>query len=129
MFEIQWADVSQVQRTVQKEEAQEDLWLATAQQAHTRTIDTWRAPELKLRWLKLGEKLGAGKLGVVFKAINLDNGEFMAVKEFHHPIASAEVQSRLKKEVKILSSVKNVRQTKILQSFHRRTLTSSSSGS
>ena len=41
--------------------------------------------QLKMRYVKVGPKLGSGQFGTIHKAINVDSGKFMAVEILEQP--------------------------------------------
>ncbi|KAJ5799399.1 uncharacterized protein N7518_001467 [Penicillium psychrosexuale] len=74
-------------------------------------IHTAGPRQLEIRYIKV-DQLGSGHFGVVHKVINVDTGEFLAVKIFQKPEqASKEVEWReslyyaLKREVETLSKI------------------------
>lgn len=82
--------------------------------------------QLKMRYVKIGDKLGAGAFAEVFKAINVDSGELMAVKILKSPVGKTEKDREkwrrsmyyaLKREVEILARIKHV--SKILKPLSR----------
>ncbi|KAH6884922.1 kinase-like domain-containing protein, partial [Thelonectria olida] len=60
----------------------------------------------KMRYVS-GGVLGAGQFGVVYKAVNVDSGKFMAVKKMVRParVAQQEEWMKLRREVEILSRI------------------------
>ncbi|EXF86240.1 hypothetical protein CFIO01_02299 [Colletotrichum fioriniae PJ7] len=69
-------------------------------------IHTPRSQQPKLRYAKIGNKLGAGQYGEVFKAVDVDSGILMAVKILHRkasPVSS--VWKNVKREIEILSRI------------------------
>lgn len=84
-------------------------------------IHTSRSEQTKIRFQKIGNKIGAGQFGEVYKAVDLDSGKLMAVKILQPPPAAEtlETESKLyqqtKREVESLSRVSCV--SKISLSF------------
>ena len=97
----------------------DDLETVLPSQMQTR-IHTPGPRQLEIRYTKL-DQLGAGHFGVVHKVINVDTGEFLAVKIFEKPEqASKEAGWRqslyyaLKREVETLSQISHVSNPSIL---------------
>ena len=94
----------------------DDLETVPPSQMQTR-IHTPGPRQLTMRYLKV-DRLGAGQFGVVYKAINIDTGKFLAVKIFQRPEqASAQAAWKesmyyaLKHEVEALSHINHVSNT------------------
>lgn len=64
----------------------------------------------KMRYATIGDSLGSGQFGIVYKAVNLDSGKLMAVKIMERPARPAQQQEwmKLKREVEILSRISRV---------------------
>jgi serine/threonine protein kinase len=64
----------------------------------------------KIRWQQIGDSLGAGKFGPVYKALNLYSGKIMAVKVMRRPPGpdGDHLWGMLKREVEILSRISHV---------------------
>ena len=65
---------------------------------------------------KLGDKLGSGGFGCVYKALNQRNGEFQAIKILKIGKESHSLEN-LKKEVKLLLKLKHSNIVKYVDSF------------
>ncbi|KAH8669292.1 kinase-like domain-containing protein [Ilyonectria robusta] len=60
----------------------------------------------KTRYATIGDSLGSGQFGIVYKAVNLDTGKLMAVKIMERPAGPAQQEwMKLKREVEILSRI------------------------
>ncbi|KAH0425482.1 hypothetical protein CcaCcLH18_10941 [Colletotrichum camelliae] len=69
-------------------------------------IHTPRSQHPKVRYAKIGNKLGAGQYGEVFKAIDVDSGTLLAVKILHLKASPASpIWKNVKREVEILSRI------------------------
>lgn len=60
-----------------------------------------------IRFSKRGE-IGRGSFGRVFKAVNIDSGEHIAIKEMQTPSVQSRERQMLKQEVEILSHISHV---------------------
>lgn len=103
----------------------DELETVLPSQRQTR-IHTPGLQQLKMRYTKVAT-LGSGQFGVVYKAIDIDTGRFLAVKILQQPVqASKEAEWRqslyyaLKREVETLSQISHVRNPSV---FSRSELT------
>jgi len=83
-------------------------------------IHTPGPQQLKMRYATIGDRLGAGQFGEVFKAIDADSGKLMAVKILKQPGRATQKQQEewrqamnhtLKREVEILAKLSHVSKT------------------
>jgi hypothetical protein len=67
----------------------------------------------QMRYKKIGEALGSGQFGDVYKAVDADTGRLMAVKIIKRPTGASEriAFNTLKREVEILSMLSHVSET------------------
>jgi hypothetical protein len=128
-FELVWhRDPTQTVEKIKNYEAR--LWRQEGTPHLARTVDEtptillsqWKTRpytlgQLKMRYVKVGAPLGSGQFGAVHKAIDVDSGNFMAVKIIER-LASASKQEHeewknslyyaLRREVETLSSISHV---------------------
>ncbi|KAK2611908.1 hypothetical protein QQS21_002014 [Conoideocrella luteorostrata] len=73
---------------------------------HTRTPIHTPGPEERM-WIRYSkrEKLGSGSFGEVWKVVNIDSGEYLAVKHVTVPDIHSQEYVRVQREVKTLSCV------------------------
>lgn len=69
---------------------------------------------LRMRYVTIGEPLGVGQFGAVYKSIDVDSGKFMAVKQLRRPAVMSHEGWRqslyytVKREVETLSRINHV---------------------
>jgi serine/threonine protein kinase len=97
----------------------DDLETVPPSQMQTR-VHTPGPRQLTLRYMKV-DRLGAGQFGVVYKALNVDTGKFLAVKIIQRPEQPSEEAGwketwyyALKREVETLSQISHVSNTCML---------------
>jgi hypothetical protein len=76
------------------------------------TIHTSLPSQQEMRWRKIGGSLGAGRYGEVYRVVDCDNGNLMAVKILKPPAVASEqweiFRTLLKREVENLSRISHV---------------------
>lgn len=82
--------------------------------------------QLKMRYVKVGPKLGSGQFGTVHKAIDVDSGKFLAVKILERPERASKQKDwrqslyyALKREVETLSQINHVRKSSSASYIHK----------
>lgn len=73
-------------------------------------IHTPGPKQSKIRFETVGDRIGAGQFGEVYKAVNVDTGQLMAAKIVKRPVGSAKQKEWmiLKREIEIHSSISHV---------------------
>ena len=81
--------------------------------------------QLKMRYVKVGPKLGSGQFAAVHKAIDVDSGKFMAVKILERPTRASKQEDwrqslyyALKREVETLSEISHVSKSSSTSETH-----------
>jgi len=129
-FELKWHhDPIERGNAIENYDAQQPSW---GQEENTRLAQTMgEAPTdlpsrrntrphtpgstLRMRYLKVGNKLGSGQFGSVYKAIDVDSGRLMAIKILEQPVRASQQKDwkisllyAMKREVEILSNISHV---------------------
>lgn len=82
--------------------------------SHQTRIHPGGSQQMKIRVQKIGNRIGAGQFGEVYKAVDQDAGKLIAVKILHPPPASesrktwTEMYQKTKREVELLSRISSV---------------------